>query len=286
LDLTLQLSQLLTLVESCRARIAQNRAIAEEYGNWVKIRSNVESCRQEFQKTSPDLSSPARNEYDTHLEEIKWTWLLANYEVDRTYHGVGHLTSCLSTVRQEAQRLAESLLIEPRWAEALIKFKDDLQGLEQRLIEMLRHGQGSQSAGGKTRWKKPNMQEVQKVQEPSKEKSRPNTTTQNLSKTAERSTNRSAKRIDFLKSLTGELAKIRIRIDEGMTLAELREQYAHYEVWKLLDEHGYQNELENPRFRPKQLAERLTMLYFGVSQATIQKDRQRLRKHNAKLSGE
>jgi hypothetical protein len=230
--------------------MAQNQAIVEEYGDWIKIRSNLESCRQEFQKTSPDPSSSTRNEYDAHLQEIKSTWDLANYEVIRTYHAISQVESCLSTVRTEAQRLSESLLIEPDWAKALAKFKDDLEGLEQRLVEMLPPAQAGPIAAG-------------------------------------HNPNKSAERIDLLDRLTGELSSIKIRMTyDGMTLAEVREQYPDYEAWKLLDEHGYEKQLENAEFYPKQLAERLTMHRFHVSQATLQKDRQNLRKYRAKFSGQ
>lgn len=265
MDINRQLSQLLMLVRRCRAQIAQDQAIVDEYEKWKNIRSNVGSCRQEFQKTSPDPGNkPARNEYDAQLQEINWTWDLANDEVVRTYHAVAQVKRCLDTVRKEAQQMSESLLIEPRWAEALTKYKDDLEGLEQRLIEMLEHDKTS-----------PSEPHPNPPQPPTSPASRPGAVL-----------NPSAERMKFLKDLTGELANISIRINDGMTPAEVREQYPDYEAWKLLDEHGYENELTKEDFRAKQLAQRLTMHHFGVKQSTLQKDPETLRKHNAKFSNE
>jgi hypothetical protein len=249
LDATRQLSQLLTLVQSCRAHIAENQATFDEYDRWCKIRSNIERRRTDLQSSSPDPGSVRRQEFESQIAEIQSMYVLANYKVVRSFDAVSYAKACLGTVHKERQRLSQSLLIDPRWAQVLAEFKgDDLEELEQRLTEMLHHHQGGH----------------------------PTTRTQNPSL--------SARRTAFREDLTGELSNIKIQMERGLPLAEVRAQYPNFAVWKLIDEHGYQNDLERPEFRPKQLAATLTKHQFQVSQSTLEKDRKQVRKQNKETS--
>jgi hypothetical protein len=138
-----RLSELLKNVRCCRARIQGDQKIFNEYENWKAIRLNVEACRREIQSVQsvldPDPSLPSYREFIIRLNEITHVYALANYEVELAFVAAGKANLCLGLIRMEGQLLSQSLLLKRRWAKMLAQLScgPDLEGLEQRLAEML-----------------------------------------------------------------------------------------------------------------------------------------------------
>jgi hypothetical protein len=87
---------------------------------------------------------------------------------------------------------------------------------------------------------------------------------------------RSVERVQRKECLCGELASIKIHLEEGQTIDAVRKQYPDFEVWALLKKHGYESEILQPDFRPKALAGTLVRHIYGVTEETIRKDLQKV----------